>query len=184
MANPAKPNITIVGGIKDRNGTVNGGAYLDLCSICVGGTTGKTACVKDCFGVKDDKATLDNCGICVGVTTGKLACTSGLEVEDFYSANGVAESVNEGYFRDGYLNLDNATGTSATWYILADAAIKTQLGVRYANGGTTTRGLTVMVNGTQQANLVGKPTGSFTTWEVEYISVSSSADDICLSAMG
>jgi hypothetical protein len=171
MATPTKPNITIVGGVKDCNGTVNGGAYMDGCGICVGGTTGKTACVLDCFGVKDGKAVQDNCGICVGGTTGKVACTSGLEGEDFCTATGVAETKNEGYIGDGYLNLDNAVGTSATWYILADAAITTQLGVRYANGGTAARGITVSVNGTQQGTLVGKVTGMFTDWDVEYISV-------------
>lgn len=171
MATPAKPNITIVGGVKDCNNTLNGGAYIDACGTCVGGTTGKTACVLDCFGVKDGKAVLDNCGICVGGTTGKTACTSGLEGEDFCTATGVAESKNEGFIGDGYLNLDNAIGTAASWYIVADEAITTQLGVRYANGGTVARGITIAINGAQQGSLIGKATGGFTTWEVEYITV-------------
>ena len=171
MSTPTKPNITIVGGLKDCAGVSNGGAYVDACSTCVGGTTGKTACVLDCFGVKDGKAALDKCGICVGGTTGKTACTSGMEGEDFCTAAGVAEAANDGFVGDGYLNLNNAVGTSATWYIVADAAITTQLGIRYANGGTTARGVTITVNGTQQGTLVGNATGSFTTWNVEYISV-------------
>jgi hypothetical protein len=171
MATPTKPNITIVGGVKDCNNVVNGGAYMDGCGTCVGGTTGKTACVLDCFGVKDGKATQDDCGICVGGTTGKTACTSGMEGEDFCTATGVAETKNAGYIGDGYLNLDNAVGSAATWYILADAAITTQVGVRYSNGGTTARGLTVTINGTQQTSIVGAPTADFTTWEVEFITI-------------
>ncbi|MBO9701130.1 MAG: carbohydrate-binding protein [Sporocytophaga sp.] len=171
MTAPAKPNIAIAGGVKDCNNTINGGAYVDACGTCVGGTTGKTACVVDCFGVKDGKAVLDKCGICVGGTTGKAACTSGLEGEDFCTATGVAESKNEGFIGDGYLNLDNAVGTSASWYIVADEAITTQLGVRYANGGTAARGITIAINGTQQGSLLGKATGGFTTWEVEYVTV-------------
>jgi len=171
MTTPPKPNITIAGGVKDCNNVVNGGAYIDACGTCVGGTTGKAACVLDCFGVRDGKAVLDKCGICVEGTTGKTACASGLEGEDFCSADGVFEAKNEGFIGEGYLNLDNAVGTSASWYIVADEAITTQLGIRYANGGTADRGVTIAVNGTQQGSLTGRVTGNFTTWEVEYVTV-------------
>ena len=36
---------------QDCNGVAGGSAYLDNCGTCVGGNTGKIACVRDCNGV-------------------------------------------------------------------------------------------------------------------------------------
>lgn len=58
----------------DCNGDVGGSAYLDNCGICVGGSTGLTACTQDCNGDWGGTATMDNCGICVGGSTGLTAC--------------------------------------------------------------------------------------------------------------
>ncbi|MFA5924664.1 MAG: DUF1566 domain-containing protein [Methylococcaceae bacterium] len=58
----------------DCNGVFGGTAYVDNCGICVGGNTEKTACTADCNGVFGGTAYIDNCDICVGGTTGKTAC--------------------------------------------------------------------------------------------------------------
>lgn len=171
MDTPAKPNITIVGAVKDCNGVLNGGAYIDDCSICVGGNTGKTPCYKDCNGVVNGKANQDACGICVGGNTGKVACSSAIQGEDFCDAVGVAEDKNVGFINDGYLNLDNAVGSNASWYVISASAQSTKIGIRYANGAATARGVSIAINGNIQATLLGNTTGSWTTWTEEYFTV-------------
>lgn len=51
--------------LNDCNGVFGGSAYIDGCSDCVGGNTGKVPC-DDCMGVPGGKAYLNNCGMCVG----------------------------------------------------------------------------------------------------------------------
>ena len=46
---------------KDCAGVRDGEAYIDECGQCVGGTTGKEACVKDCMGVENGKAYTIEC---------------------------------------------------------------------------------------------------------------------------
>ncbi len=159
----------------DCNGVANGTATLDDCGICVGGNTGKTACVVDCKGVKDGKATVDACGICSGGTTGLVACTDALQCENFCTANGVLEAKNAGFQGDGYLNLDNAVGSSASWYLVSNAAQTVKLGIRYANAGTVARPMALSVNGTQQATVTGSLTGAWTSWNVEVLTVNLTA---------
>lgn len=157
--------------VKDCNGVNNGTAYLDECGICVGGNTGKTACVVDCKGVVNGTATLDACGICSGGTTGLVACTDALQCEDFCTANGVLEAKNAGFQGDGYLNLDNVVGSSASWYLVSSVTQPVKLSIRYANAGTVARPMALSINGTQQATVIGSLTGAWTTWNVEVLTV-------------
>jgi xyloglucan-specific exo-beta-1,4-glucanase len=62
-------------GNPDCAGVPGGSAYLDNCNTCVGGNTGKVACIKDCHGEYGGKAYLDNCQTCVGGSTGMTACS-------------------------------------------------------------------------------------------------------------
>jgi rhamnogalacturonan endolyase len=175
MTTPSKPNIVIIGANKDCNGVVNGGAYLDACGICVGGNTGKTACVQDCNGTVNGTAYLDDCGVCVGGTTGLTDCISAMQAEDFCTANGILESKNTGFMSEGYLNLDNAAGTSATWYMVSEKAQTTKVGIRYANGGTSARTADILVNGTKQTTAAGAVTGGWTTWKMENVNLTLQA---------
>jgi len=52
---------------EDCAGVAGGAAVLDECEICVGGTTGLTACTQDCADVWGGTAVLDDCGICDGI---------------------------------------------------------------------------------------------------------------------
>jgi len=47
----------------DCNGVINGSAYKDNCSICVGGDTGLEACTYDCLGYWGGSAEFDVCGV-------------------------------------------------------------------------------------------------------------------------
>lgn len=156
---------------KDCNGIANGSAYLDDCAICVGGTTGKVACKLDCNGVNNGTAYQDACGVCVGGNTNLTACAGAIQAEEFCSAAGVLEAKNTGFEEDGYLNLDNAIGSTGTWYIISDKAQTTKIGIRYANAGTASRGMNILVNGEKQNTAIGAPTGAWSTWKIENVNV-------------
>jgi len=51
---------------KDCYGVINGGAYIDACGDCIGGTTGIDACLIDCSGEPGGAKIVDACGICGG----------------------------------------------------------------------------------------------------------------------
>ncbi len=66
-------------GACDCNGDVDGTAFVDDCSICVGGQTGLVACVADCNGDFGGTAITDECDNCVGGNTGLTACVQDCE---------------------------------------------------------------------------------------------------------
>ena len=129
----------------------------------------------DCNGDVDGTASLDNCGICSGGNTGVTACSGSIQGEEFCSAVGVQEAKNTGFISSGYVNFDNAIGSKGTWNIYAQADGSASIAVRYANGGTTARSMAVSVNGNSQTNLNAPPTGSWTTWNAEYITLNLKA---------
>ncbi|WP_116126684.1 carbohydrate-binding protein [Lewinella sp. IMCC34183] len=155
--------------VVDCNGDMDGTAYYDECTRCVGGNTGLEPCTTDCNGDQNGTATIDDCGVCSGGNTGIVACTDALQAEDFCTATGVAEASNEGFLGDGYLNLDNEMNATATWYVVASEAQTTTFQVRYANGSGTARGLNVLVNGLQQGTVSGGKTQGWTTWLEESV---------------
>lgn len=127
--------------------------------------------VRDCNGDINGSATLDQCGVCTGGKTGVVECAGAIEGESFCEADGVFEDKNSGFVGTGYVNLDNAVGTSATWYLVSDASKSVQIGVRYANGAAAARGITVSINGAVQGAISGSPTGDWATWVEEKITV-------------
>lgn len=131
--------------------------------------------VYDCAGVEDGEATLDDCGICSGGTTGITACTDALQGEDYCDAIGVQEASNAGFIGNGYLNFENILASNSTWNIYSENGGTAIIGVRYANGGSTARAMSVSVNGSSQTNLNASPTGGWTTWNTENISLNLDA---------
>ena len=165
------PHPGLISIVRDCNGDINGTAVVDECGVCSGGNTGVVACYKDCEGVIDGTAVVDECGVCTGGTTGVVSCSGAMEAEDFCSAAGIQEDKNDGFMGASYLNLDNALGTSASWYLYSESTQNVQIGIRFANGSMDARGYSVAVNGSIQTNLVGAVTGSWTTWNTEIISL-------------
>lgn len=120
----------------------------------------------DCNGTPDGAAYEDNCGVCVGGTTGLTACTEIIEAEKACSADGDAnESSNAGFTGTGYVNTDNLVGASVTYIIRSDHDQQIELGYRFANGGTAARPGTISVNN-QAGNTIPLPvTSSWSNWE-------------------
>ena len=95
-----------------------------------------------------------------------------IQGEDFISAEGVKESTNAGFEGEGYLNIDNAT-ESKGYFVLPDSIdFGDTLFVRFANGSTAARNMTV--NGVE---IEFEPTGSWTTWDTSAVEIKVSAGD-------
>jgi lysophospholipase L1-like esterase len=120
----------------------------------------------DCANVVDGTAVVDDCGVCVGGTTGKQACVVKLQAEEACEVEGIRdESVNAGFEGTGYVNADNAVGKSATFSFKAEAAGMYNVLIRYANGGVATRSSGVIINSVEQSTVLEFPvTGAFTNW--------------------
>lgn len=161
--------------VVDCNGVKDGSAILDDCNQCVGGNTGKVACVLDCNGDKNGTAYLDNCGVCVGGNSPKLACVGSLEAEEAcFVAGIVLEDKNLGYSGEGYVNVDNAVGTSVSWILTSTTNQLITLSFRYANGGTTSRDGKVEVNGTSVGTIGLPTTEAWTSWKVASMNINLS----------
>ena len=120
----------------------------------------------DCNGTPDGTAYEDNCGVCVGGTTGLTACTEIIEAETACSTDGDAnENTNTGFSGTGYVNTTNAIGSLVTYMIKSDQDQQVELGYRFANGGTDGRPGTISVNN-QAGNTIPLPvTSSWSKWE-------------------
>jgi hypothetical protein len=90
------------------------------------------------------------------------------------SVDGVLnESVNAGFHGTGYLNTNNAMGTAAEWAINSTIVQSVNLSIRYANASSTSRNMSLSINGTTQITSVGFPsTGAWTTWNITTVQVS------------
>lgn len=166
------PNISLVGAYTtDCNGVINGTAFKDNCNTCVGGNTGKIACVQDCKGVWGGTTPADNCGACLIDNTIK-PCTGSIEAEDACAVDGVVlENINTGFSGDGYVNTTNTLGAQATWMLSSNKTQTATLSFRYANGGTTSRDATISINGKVAGNLILAPTGDWSTWKVRSVTL-------------
>jgi hypothetical protein len=87
-----------------------------------------------------------------------------LQAEDALLANGTAKSTQHaGYTGSGYADYAG-NGSAAQWTVTRAAAGAATLSLRYANGGTTSRPLTVFVNNVAVGTLACAPTGGWATW--------------------
>lgn len=132
--------------------------------ICGCGKT-ESSCV-DCASVLNGNATIDACGVCVGGNTGKKACVVKLQAEEACEVDGIrTEATNAGFEGRGYVNADNAIGKSATFSFNAEASGNYKFLVRYANGGIASRSSAIVINSVEQTNILIFPsTGAFATW--------------------
>lgn len=126
---------------------------------------------RDCSGVVDGTATLDQCGVCSGGNTGIESCSGSMEAETFCEADATIDVNNTGFMGAGFVNFTNAQDSDGTWYISSTSAGQTTVGIRYANGGTVDRNMSVIINGSTQTTLSGSPTGNWTTWSTEFITI-------------
>lgn len=161
--------LTVIG-TKDCAGTDGGSAFIDECGTCVGGTTGRHACIQDCNGIWGGTAVLDKCEICVGGATGKVACSSSAQAESACSYDGTVDGNHEGFTGDGFVNFTNAVGSSISFNLYSTTAGTHSFTIIYANGGTASRPMTFTANGVSR--VIDFPqSGSWTTWIGQTVTV-------------
>ncbi|MEU0556658.1 CBM35 domain-containing protein [Dactylosporangium sp. NPDC006015] len=104
----------------------------------------------------------------IGLPTGvaQAATTTAYQAENATITNGAVESNHAGYTGTGFVNYDNATGSSVQWSVTAAATGSATLSIRFANGTVTNRPMDIAVNGTTVASGVAfNGTGAWTTWQ-------------------
>jgi hypothetical protein len=102
------------------------------------------------------------------------AATTVYQAESGVIAQGVVESNHSGFTGSGFVNTDNVTGSSVQWSVSVAAAGSTQLVLRYANGTTTARPMTVAVDGTVVSTPSFGGTGAWTTWTTTTVTTATS----------
>ncbi|MGW5849051.1 cellulase family glycosylhydrolase [Streptomyces sp. NPDC055254] len=104
----------------------------------------------------------------VSLTTAPSSATAAPvthEAESATVSRGAVESDHAGFTGTGFVNYDNASGSYVEWTVNAARAGDAAINLRYANGTTSNRPLTITVNGATAAS--GKAfngTGAWTNW--------------------
>jgi len=91
------------------------------------------------------------------------------------TCTGTIDSNHAGFSGSGFCNGNNAVGAAAQFTVSASAAGSATLGVRFANGTTTSRPASVIVNGTTVQTASFEGTGAWTTWVTKTLTVSANA---------
>ncbi|WP_405327755.1 pseudouridine synthase [Fibrobacter sp.] len=83
---------------------------------------------------------------------------------------GWTEKDNEGYLENGYYNFENTLSSYGVWEIFSQKDARTTLTIRYANGGTSDRNMSLSMNG-KSAGTVSFPATGWTTYKEAKIDV-------------
>lgn len=78
--------------------------------------------------------------------------------------DGIFENTNTGFTQDGYFNFNNSTESFGTWLLYSPKDATATLSITYANGGTASRDMVLMLNETSLGTVSFPSTGSWTTW--------------------
>lgn len=90
-----------------------------------------------------------------------------IQFEEVYCAlTGSIETEHEGFTGSGFVDFENAAGSTISLAIDATESVVCTMELRYAHGKTDDRSMEVVVNGVSQvAELDFPTTGAFTTWD-------------------
>lgn len=105
------------------------------------------------------------------VNTGK----SELDASTPKEGEGVAETTNAGFLKNGYYNFANSLTSYGTWEIFSKTTGKTTLTIRFTNGGTDSRNMALSVNGTSAGTVSFPSTGDWTAYAEAKVDVTLAA---------
>jgi hypothetical protein len=88
---------------------------------------------------------------------------------------GATESSNEGFLKNGYYNFANELSSFGSWEIFSKTEAKTTLTIRFTNGGSTSRNMSLNVNGSSAGTVSFPSTGDWTTYSEAKIDVKIAA---------
>ena len=94
-----------------------------------------------------------------------VAILSNLNAANPVEGDGAYEEKNTGYIDNGYYNFSNLMGSYGLWKITSKSSGEAILSLRYANGGTVSRDMTLSTNDFLIGIISFPATGSWTTWD-------------------
>jgi hypothetical protein len=100
----------------------------------------------------------------LAVPASASAATVTYQAESGTITQGVVESNHAGFTGTGFVNYNNATGSAVQWSVSVAAAGSTSLALRFANGTTVARPMTIAVDGATVSTPSFAGTGAWTTW--------------------
>ena len=123
-------------------------------------------------------------GGCLVVSGSASAASTLYEAEQATIFHGVVESNHAGFTGTGFVNSNNEIGAYIEFAVTAAASGSFTLGIRYANGTTTSRPANLSVNGTVVATPTFGPTANWDTWATASVPVTlaSGTDLVRLTA--
>ncbi|MFI6322179.1 CBM35 domain-containing protein [Nonomuraea sp. NPDC050556] len=110
------------------------------------------------------------------------AATTRYEAENAAISQGVVESNHTGYSGTGFVNYDNVTGSSITFTVSAPQAGQATIALRYANGTTANRPMTIAVNGGTPTAKDFNGTGNWDTWATATLTATLNAGSNTITA--
>src|SRR5256885_6168246 len=100
------------------------------------------------------------------VTSSAQAAATRYEAETGTISQGVVESNHAGFTGTGFVNYDNVTGSYVELSVTAASAGTATIGLRFANGTTVNRPMTITVNGVAVSTAHAfNGTGNWDTWQ-------------------
>ncbi len=96
------------------------------------------------------------------------------EQAGFCRVDGIAtENTNTGFTGNGYTNANNAQGAAIEWAVNSPSSGRYTLNFRFANGGTTNRNGSLLINGGSNGNytLDLPVTGAWATWQTATVEI-------------
>jgi hypothetical protein len=94
-----------------------------------------------------------------------VAILSNLNAANPEEGDGVYEEKNTGYIDNGYYNFSNLMGSYGLWKITSKSTGEAILTLRFANAGTTSRGMTLSINDSLIGIISFPSTASWTSWD-------------------
>ena len=95
------------------------------------------------------------------------------QAEDACAFNGSIETEHDGFLGDGFVDLENESGSDIEWSIDALAALTCDLTIRFAHGGSGDRAMKLYINESEAiSNISFNPTGAWTTWDSTIVIIS------------
>jgi hypothetical protein len=93
------------------------------------------------------------------------------QAENATLSGAIAAHDNPGYTGTGYADYQNASGDYVQWSVKVAGAGDYVLAFRYANGDTANRPLAITVNGAAAGTLPFAPTGGWSNWDFQTVTV-------------
>ena len=95
---------------------------------------------------------------------GEDSCKVVLQGENFCFADGVQETLNNGYDGNGYLNLNNNIGANVKYVLTSNTPESQTFYVRFSNGGSAPRNMNLISNDTIISEISFPQTNGWTNW--------------------